>query len=306
MQIVYISNRPEVLLGTLSHVALFMPFIDQAIACVPDSLVHQFEDENQGLPLKLIPESAVLTPAERKSLVHLDHSKRNYLLRIRLISQVDIGNQFIMSDDDARPLKMISLDYYLEEGRYHRYYFYDLRRWSNNQTAFDVCQLSTCAVLEYNNLSTLSYASHMPQIIDRKLFLESVNFFKQQELDYPFCEWTSYFNYAATKNTEMFHSPKAYSTLCWPEHPLAWKQYVQQSDYVFENFTPLCYQQNQPFSGLNVLVDGQQSIVNHNIEKLLRWRQYSIECFQPEQSKGLLKYFKLRTWINKLLKHLIA
>ena len=254
--------------------------------------------------MQLIPENSVLNNAQIESLAKLDHQSRNYLLRTQLASHADIEAQFIMSDDDARPLKHISIRRYLDEDRYHRYYFHDLRTWNNNRTEFDAGQLSTLAVLDYYDLPTLSYASHMPQIIDRALFLESAEYFKPHSSIHPLCEWASYFNFAATKQADRFHRPTPYTTLCWPEHPLAWKQYVPQSGFLFENYTPGCYKHNSPFAGLDSTGKELEQIINGNIEKIIRWQKHSIACFHPEQGQSLLKYINPRTWVNKLFKHM--
>ena len=304
MQIVYISNRPEILLETLEHVALFMPFVDQAVVCAPDQLLERFKANASTIPLQTIAESSILSEAEVGQLSQLDHQRRNYLLRTRLAEHNIIDSQFIMSDDDARPLKLIELTRYFEGERYHRYFFYDLRNWNNNQTEFDAGQLSTCAVLEYLSLPQLSYASHMPQIIDRELFLEAAGFFKALFLEFSLCEWSTYFNYACSKHPERFHKTCSYMTLCWPEHTLAWKQYVQPNEYLFENYTPTCYAANRPFDGLQTGRATREQITKISIEKIIQWRRFSIACSHPEQSKSLLKYFNPRTWVNKVTKHI--
>ena len=304
MQIVYISNRPKLLAETLGHVAMFMPFIDKAVVCVPDDLLEQFDASASAIPLQLITEKSILSQTELGLLAKLDHQGRNYLLRKKLVAQARIEAQFIMSDDDARPLKMIEPIRYLEDGCYHRYFFYDLPKWDNNQTEFDAGQISTGAVLQYNNFPQLSHASHMPQIIDRALFLEAAQFFKEYSLDFSLCEWSTYFNYAATKYPGRFHEPQIYKTLCWPEHPLAWKPYIQANEYLFENYTPSCYSANRPFEGLDPGVPVAEQIAKINIEKIIQWRRYSLACLHPEQSKSLLKYFNPRTWVNKFFNHL--
>ncbi len=304
MQIVYISNRPKVLLETLAHVALFMPFIDRAIACVPDEIANQFLTPDTPLPLNIINESSILDKSEYRSIKQLDHQSHNYLLRARLMEHQSIDAQFIMSDDDARPLKSLGIDRYLSDDRYHRYYFYDLRQWDNNQTEFDVGQLSSGAILEYNNLPSLSYASHMPQIVDKALYREATQLFSQYASEFPLCEWSTYFNYAAAKHPDKFHQAEAYKTLCWPEHPLAWKHYTPTSEFLFENYTPRQYEQKQVFEGLSPVVANLGKLKRINLEKIVRWRKYSISCQHPEQAKGYLKYFRLRTWINKLFGHL--
>jgi len=305
MQIVYISNRPTIFAETLAHVAVFMPFIERALVCVPDNLIEEFESVEHAIPTQVMPESDVLDGATIKTLPTLDHQKRNYSLRTQLITNASIDEQFIMSDDDARPLKQIDLSYFIEDKKFHRYYFYDLADWNNNQTDFDRGQINTYAVLEHNNLPYLSYASHMPQIIDRELYLESITYFKEYTNNFALCEWSSYFNYAGKTHPQRFNDPQAFATLCWPEHPLAWEHSIKPSSFLFENYTPSLYQAKQAFSGLsndNLSMDNLDQYASQllNIQKVVEWRKHYIIQHHPEQAKSMLKYLNIRTWLNKL------
>jgi len=300
MQVVYISNRPNIFAETLQHVALFMPFIDKAIVCAPDSLVPQFQQLSPHLSLDVVPESSVLSSEEMTNIFSLDHQRRNYLLRNRLINSDKVDAQFIMSDDDARPLKPVTIETFITDGRYRRYFFYDLADWDNNQTEFDLGQISTHAVLDYENLEHLSYASHMPQIVDRELFIDSTRFFQLHAKQHPLCEWSSYFNYASNKYPEKFHPPEAFLTLCWPEHPQAWKYYIEPASSMFENYTPSLYQNKRVFASFKTAAESHAQLVQMNIKKIILWKNYSIYCLYPERTKGIAKYLRLRTWINKL------
>lgn len=300
MQIVYISNRPEVLRETLKQVALFMPFIDRALVLVPDALAARFNIESPRVPLTVIAESTILTKVEMALLPKLDHQRRNYLLRSNLIAHNQVDDQFIMSDDDSRALKTVEVASFVEGEKHHRYYFYDLAEWPSSQTEFDAGQHSTFALLQYHNLPHLSYASHMPQIIDKQLFLAAVEFFKDFKQDHPICEWSSYFNYAGTHHPGRFYEPRPYLTLCWPEHPLAWRQQVKQTEYLFENFTPNCYQNSGQFADIACDPSDPTSTAKANVEKISRWQKHRILSVHPEQKRGLAKFLKLRTWINKL------
>lgn len=300
MQVVYISNRPEVFTETLQRVSWLMPFIQKVVVCVPDELKPTFDKIRSQFPIQVVVESEILTLEEIAKVRASDHQSRNYLLRSRLARSTHTEPQFIMSDDDARPLKTISLDTFIVDERYKRYFFYDLAYWESNQTEFDAGQLATYSVLEYENVQHLSYASHMPQIIDKELFIESIRFFEKYEEDYPLCEWSTYFNYAGQKHSDRFHKPQPFATLCWPEHPLAWDLFVKPSNYLFENYTPTLYQRDHVFKlDWNYIKTSSEA---RSIDKLIRWKQYEIECKYPEQSKSALKYLNPKTWINKLRK----
>ena len=292
------------LLETLEHVALFMPFIDEALVCVPDKMVDQCTSSSSSVPLQVVSESEILSQNEASKLPLLDHQRRNYLLRTRLIKHQNVNAQFIMSDDDARPLKTVDVSRYFESNRYHRYYFYDLTQWQSNQTDFDAGQLSTGVILQYNNLPHLSYASHMPQIIDRDLFIEAAQDFTQYSSEHPICEWSSYFNFASFHYPEKFHEAKPFLTLCWPEHPLAWQQEVVPDRFLFENFTPELYAPRQVFEGLPTEYQSEQTAKNLTVEKVTRWQKHMILTRHPEQADGIGKFLNWRTWVNKLTNHL--
>jgi len=302
MQAVYISNRPTIFAETLHHVALFMPFIKAIVVCVPDKQKQVFQAIASSIPIQVVAEGAVLSDDEASGFSNLDHQRRNYLLRSRLIRSDKVDAQFIMSDDDARPLKPIALDTFIKDGRYRRYFFYDLALWNNNQTEFDAGQIATCAVLDYENLEHLSYASHMPQVIDRDLFNEVTTFFQSHSTRQPLCEWSTYFNFAANRYPERFLPAEAFVTLCWPEHPLSWRHFIEPASYSFENYTSSLYQSRGIFKNLGSDAKDRENTITVNVEKIILWKTYTIMCLHPERTKGLKKYLRFRTWINKLFR----
>lgn len=312
MQIVYISKRPKQCFQTIERVMQLMEFVSDVVVCVPDQQLNEFEADKAKLepriPIRIFGQNKVLTNAERSTLDTLDHQQKNYLLRTRLARLNEIDAQFIMSDDDARPLKKIDRTLFLEDEKYHHYYFHDLARWKHNRTDFDRGQLNTHAVLNQTDLPHLSYASHMPQIIDKDLFVESARFFKDFALQHSLCEWSCYFNYAYSHYPEKFHLPSTYLTLCWPEHPLAWKPGVEATQLYFENFTPSLYQQGGIFHQLsepnNHSRIPEEQLARNNVQKVILWKSYVIDLRHPEQTRGLRKYLKWRTWVNKLTRPL--
>lgn len=307
MQVVYISNRPSTFAETLELVALLMPFIKSAVVCVPDKLESRFNSIRSSLPITTIPESHILSSLDVEKLPFLDHQTRNHLLRSQLVKSELIASRFIMSDDDSRPMKIVKPETFLKDGRFRRYFFYDLAKWRHNQTEFDAGQIATCAVLQHEGLEHLSYASHMPQIIDRELFLESSTFFEGHLDNHPLCEWSTYFNYAAHKKPDLFYEPEPYSTMCWPEHPLAWRQFVTQPEYLFENHTPSLYKRKAVFFDQRAASSSSIATLNkQNIQKAILWKKLTLSLMHPEHGSGFSKYLSHKTWINKLLKHILV
>ena len=170
MQIVYLSNRPDVLRDTLSSVDRFMPFVDEVVIVIPGSAQSEFDYVKDLSPARFIHDESLLR-ANRQSR---DHQIRNYLLRTALSEHPSIAEEFIMSDDDYRPLATVDPAIFRENGKYHSYYFYDLADWAYNETDFDIGQQNTCQVMKYlTAYPHLSYASHMPQIIRKDILGES-------------------------------------------------------------------------------------------------------------------------------------
>jgi len=279
MQILYISNRPDQLIETIAHVDYFMSFITEGIIIGPESQQAKYDKLESRIEITFIAEEEVLGD-KYAGFQQLDHQKRNFLLRTETTSHPAIKDEFIMSDDDARPLKSISLQNFKQDKRYHSYYYYDLSEWSYGFNEFDVGQQNTCQVLKYHDYPHLSYASHMPQIINRDIFLEMANEFSTISQDYAICEWSAYFNYAQSKYPEKFHKPNPFQTLCWPDHPNSWPHYVKPEAYCFENFTLSLYETGQPFHGIETRFSKNQQEKN-NLEKILCWYQYELKCQNP-------------------------
>ncbi|MEO0369647.1 MAG: hypothetical protein AAF197_12845, partial [Pseudomonadota bacterium] len=182
MQVIYLSNRPDVLLDTLKSVATWMPFVDSALACMPAKAIAGIQSQKLPLNCEFIDESELFSKSEYSELLKTDHQTRNYALRQRLVARGEVEPLFLMSDDDARPLRPIEKSQFIQDNKYRNYYFYDLAHWNNARTEFDHGQHCTFAVLNFNALPTLSYASHQPQIIDKELFLLASERFAEDAL----------------------------------------------------------------------------------------------------------------------------
>ena len=276
MQIVYISIRPEILKGTLPYVMAYLPFIDEIIVVSPKHMFPDFRFSNDSI--SLISEEEILgNDAER--FRGSDHQSKNYLLRSKLVAHSAIGDDFIMSDDDARPLRPITIENYLNKGRYRAYYYYDLSAWRYGSSSFDVGQRNTYQVLKYYGLPCLSFASHMPQVINRQLYLESVDRFESISRRYALCEWSTYFNYAMSNYPDLFHDPQPYATLCWPDGGRCWPKFVDPQAYLYENLIPDSYEKGGPFEGIPILFSPSEQGV-WSITKAIRWYRYVLDAQQ--------------------------
>ncbi len=256
MQIVYISNRVHIARETLVYVENLMPFITEAVFVCPGSQVKDFHFKSR-ISVRVIDEAKVLGKDLRRFREAGDHQFKNCLLRFSLARVKDIDDEFIMSDDDNRPLVEIPLSFYKSSGRYSGYYYYDLKKWSARETDYDRGQQETCGILEDKGYNTLSYSSHMPQMIHKGLLSEAAGVF-QDSLDRraPLDEWSAYFNYGQSVYPERFHPPEPFKTLCWPLFPSDWDYDVRLDEFCFENFYPLLYENGLIFSGLPTQFDG--------------------------------------------------
>ena len=250
MQIVYISNRSGISRETLTYVENLMPFISEVVFVCPGSQVKEFHF-NSRVPVTVIDEAMVLGGRLKRFQDSTDHQFKNCLLRLSLATAPDIHDEFIMSDDDNRPLVEIPLSFYKSSNRYHAYYYYDLKQWPVRETDYDMGQRQTYKILEDKGYPTLSYSSHMPQIMSKSL-LGEVAFVFQDSLDkgLPLDEWSAYFNYGQTVCPERFHPPEPFSTLCWPAFPSDWDLHVRPDQFFFENFYSVLYENDLVFSNL--------------------------------------------------------
>lgn len=258
MQIVYISNRNDIAYETLIYVENLMPFITEAVFVCPKSRVNDFKFEC-GIPVRVMNEEAVLGKDLRRFQGARDHQFRNCLLRFALARLEDLGDEFLMSDDDNRPLAEIPLSFYKSGNRFVGYYFYDLRKWLPRETDYDRGQHETRRILETKGYSTLSYSSHMPQLIHKGLLAEVAGVFREfLDQGAPLDEWSAYFNYGQSVHPERFHAPEPFRTLCWPPFPSDWPFDVPPGEFRFENYYPMLYENGLFFSGLPAGFDGMR------------------------------------------------
>lgn len=270
MQIVYLSNRPAVLAATLECVSRLMPFVHAVLAVVPASLEAAFRGIDCPLPIEIVFDEALAG----RSVADLDHSSRNYLLRMSLAACAAADDEFIMSDDDARPLTGIDPALFKEHGKHHSFYFYDLRDWTYGSNSFDTCQRNTLQVLRHLDYPLNSFASHMPQIIDKEILGESRRRFERYADEYALCEWTTYFNYALVHHPHRFHPPGAYRTLGWPECASCWPKSFEPDRPLFENYAERHYRRHGAFHGLDAWSGDPQDLA---LKKMIRWQRYELE-----------------------------
>jgi hypothetical protein len=272
VQIVYISDRPSMLRETLAYVAAFMPFINDRLVVCPSRLKGEFQ--RVGGVVTIAEEDVLGSQASGRDLWP-DHAARNYFLRTRLAWLADVAEEFIMADDDYRPLKRIEPTYYKSDAKHQPYFFYTAERWLSvihrrRPTSFDVGIANTAEQLRAHDLGTLLFSSHMPQIIFRDVFRESAEFFAEAAVRAgSLTEWETYFNFALARSPERFHPPKPFAVLGWPDRP-HWPWWVRPPEFNFENFYEGAYGDGGLFAGLPTGYD-PQSHAGVTAEKIRRY-----------------------------------
>lgn len=270
MQIVYLSNRPAVLAGTLRAVARCQPWIDDAVVCAPGELHEAMataaaEFWNDGLTLVDDADVSGLDPIEIQALGHVE---RNVTLRRAVIEGGHTADTFLLSDDDYRPLTTIpATDFVTDGGRHQGYYFYELEQWPGDQTSYDLAQIRTLAVLQLLGFPTLAYGAHMPQVMKvdhwRRAFELSDRVGGGALVD----EWSLYFNIAAAERPDDFEPPLPFRTLAWPQWPHEWPYHVRPHPIRFENHYPEHETTGGLFAGLGP-VDSDAAA----LERIVAWR----------------------------------
>lgn len=248
-QMVYMSAREENLLASLPYVEAFMPFVEEVLVICPVKMATSLNEHYQG-KLHIIPidEGRVLNGRTMPD----DHTYHHYFLRSLAMGLEEIDDDFIMIDDDYRPMKRIETGFFFGEGRYNAYYCHDLDLWQNVYTIptyYDGNMFRTNAFLKKHCYPNLNFASHMPQLIHKKWFQDMLAEHPGVEST-GLCEWSSYFGYAIAHYPDRF-SVRPYVALSWPGLVTDWRQLVYPKEYIFENFYNSLYAPGQIYEGMS-------------------------------------------------------
>ena len=153
MQVLYLSNRPEVLTVT----------VDALRAAVAEDLeILAITPRPTGIEgVTDLLESELLSVAERRAAAGADHGGRNTMLRDLAVRRGPIAERFLLSDDDYRPLGPIPPDFWARSGKLRHYVSHDLARWRRLNTSYDGTQLNTWLALAQWDCPHLGYGAHL-------------------------------------------------------------------------------------------------------------------------------------------------
>jgi alpha-glucosidase len=299
-QLVLLTARFEDAQTLLPYIDRFMPFIDRVLLLCPDQLAARRGELDGGrLNLSFLCDSQILAGEPLPE----DHAKRNFFLRCLAMRSDMLEDVFIMSDDDYRPMTTIEKEVFVDGNSYKGYYSYDLRKWlgaSHKFTSFDVATFAEREFLEEHDYPTRQYASHMPQIIEKSIFLEMLDEHKGIETK-GYLDWDVYFNYLQAKYPSLLEV-RPYVAMCWPGSAADWPIYVKPPCYLFENHYPQLYVEKRIFSGIpDVLDDNYEenchrkiALYDGRLVQFLKWAQ-AFKAYEDlyEKRIGLRPYFKV-------------
>ena len=271
MQIVYLSARPDLLAETLDHVDHFAPFVDGVVVVAPAALADRFPE---GVVVLSDEEVSGRSPAD---LAAMAHTSRNYLLRTSVVAHDAIDDVFIMSDDDSRPLVPIDEETFLDGDRFRRRWFHSMTGWRRLNSEFDESILATGTILRQMGYDhPLSFACHMPQVIDKALYADVARRFAPFADRYPLEEWSTYFTVAPDLAPGRFAEPEPFATLGWPQYPGEWPHQVAPGRFLFENHHPEMHEPGGLYDGLPTACD-PDTVDATNLEKIMRWNRLDIQ-----------------------------
>ena len=271
MQIVYLSNRPQVMRETWHHVRHFMPWVDRALVVAPAAQREAFASWT-GSDVRVLADEDV-SGRSTADLRALDHVRRNVTLRRALVAAGEVDDVFLLSDDDYRPMREVGADFFTADGLDVGYFSYELGEWPGFETPFDEAQHVTHDALAFLGLPHLAYGAHMPQLMRRELWTEAFDLFSTVSDDDMVCEWALYFNVAQHRHPERFAEPRPFEVMGWPQYGAEWPWWVRPERWTFENFYPDMYEPGHLFDGLPTGLTADVAKVN--FDKITRWTSFA-------------------------------
>ncbi len=280
-QLFILSSRAEDLAETLPYYERCMPWLSRLLILCPAAARASMEARlHTRLEVDFLHDEDLLKPDE----ITKDHALRNLRLRCAAMKSDKLEPVFLMADDDNRPLRPMGEEEFRGDGRFRLFFWHpDLHRYRgavNNPTSFDRSIATGVRLLDEHELASKSYASHCPQIIVKRIWLEAWAEIPEA-WDIPIPEWDLYGNYAAKAYAPCFESVP-YRTMNWPARPSDFRIPLPPKDYLFENFYRWMYQPGELFDGLPTAMSADADAVS--AEKIRRRMAVQEEAVRLEES----------------------
>jgi hypothetical protein len=188
----------------------------------------------------------------------LEHTPRNSWLRKLLYAQDCIEPSFLAADEDYLALRPLGLAYFQAESVHTGYFFIeDMGTWlagSPTATSYDRGMRNAWRLLREAAYPARGYASHMPQIVNKRLVNEIYDRFVIDADHAWLDEWSLYFNVASQLYPRHF-AAEPYGTLGWPMRTGDWFPDITPRQPAFENYYTENYGAAGVFTGLQPLSD---------------------------------------------------
>lgn len=265
LQHVLISIRPDNAARCLVRNRDYTDFVKSFLVVTRPDMVAIMKKKlaSLGADVTVLNEANILGGIYSK-FQEADHAKRNLMLRTALIASDYVEEDFIMLDDDNLALDRIPLEYFVQQPkRYNAYYFDDLYRWHRSETSYDKAQQGCLSLLSGNNTELLIYSSHMPQVINKKIYIEMIKNLKIEDTDVMLDEWSPYFNYLASYYPHLI-SKRVYEVCGWPAHPNDWTPTYWPTKFRYLNYYP------ETDNGLSDV-----ELINRQVNRFSRYRYTS-------------------------------
>ena len=294
-QLVILTARAEDLLASLPYVEYYMPFITELVLACPDFTMEEVRENYKGrLKITYITDAMLLADAKLPA----DHAGRNMFLRARLLRREEVHDVFLMGDDDYRPLRPITPEYYIRDGKYIGRYCHDLVKWRGAQgggVSFDQSMFRARDFTTSHNYPTYLFDAHMPQVIDRRVYREVLERYPEIENKSAASEWNGYFNYMLAEYPEMLRV-EPYAVLNWPGYPQDWEGTVKRPEAMFENYYEGVYEEVTPygqkgqFAGLQRDFNEQSLAESEEKERRVRAQEAKHDACRQQYAKWQKEY----------------
>jgi glycosyltransferase involved in cell wall biosynthesis len=255
-QLVYLATNPEILALSLASVRRHLSFIDRIVVLTKANAKAEVE----VVARKHFADAIILTDEELPGaeLASAEHQPRNTWLRKLLYRHQAIEPNFLVADEDYLVLKPVAAERFMKGGVHTGHYFLDdMGGWfagSPAMTSYDRGIRNAWKLLKQAVYPTRGYASHMPQVLNKRLVNEIYDRLVISPEKAWLDEWSIYFNVAGALYPLHF-TARPYAALGWPMRIGDWYPEIVPEDFAFENYYPENYEAGGLFAGLQPLGD---------------------------------------------------
>ena len=168
-QFVTISYDRDALVGAIESIDRYVDFVDRYLIITSASVADSWESISSIYPISIVASSG-----SRWEMIS------------SLVDTQELDEQFVWFEDSYRAYSDISIDHFVDGGRYRAYYLYDMLDWHRYTTPYDKGIHATRELLDSRAMELLSYYSSIV-MIDREILQEVIDIYaedpKSEEID---------------------------------------------------------------------------------------------------------------------------